>query len=109
MNLDDLGDFPRSPPYFGYNSAGSENPIFCVFFGFRDLYGLKLTRDISRINIFQIMMIREFETKQTEPGGGIEPRWRAHPLGAPLGRLGLLVLPRPPTRVYVGSLDLKTL
>ena len=31
MNLDDLGDFPRSPPYFGYNSAGSENPVLCIF------------------------------------------------------------------------------
>ena len=30
MNLDDLGDFPRSPPYFGYNSAGSENPVLCI-------------------------------------------------------------------------------
>ena len=31
MNLDDLGDFPRSPPYFGYNSAGPENPVLCIF------------------------------------------------------------------------------
>ena len=31
MNLDDLGDFPRSPPYFGYNSAWSENPVLCIF------------------------------------------------------------------------------
>ena len=31
MNLDDLGDFPRSPPYFGYNSVGSENPVLCIF------------------------------------------------------------------------------
>ena len=53
MNLDDFGDFPRSPPYFGYNSAGPENPVF-VFYCFRDLYGLELIEDFSSINIFQI-------------------------------------------------------
>src|SRR4051794_8403640 len=31
MNLDDLGDFLKSPPYFGYNSAGSENPVLSIF------------------------------------------------------------------------------
>ena len=31
MNLDDLGDFPRGSPYFGYNSAWSENPVLCIF------------------------------------------------------------------------------
>ena len=31
MYLDDFGDFPRSPPYFGYNSAGQENPVLCIF------------------------------------------------------------------------------
>ena len=31
MNLDDFGDFTRSPPYFGYNSAGQENPVLCIF------------------------------------------------------------------------------
>ena len=62
MNLDDFGDFPRSPPYFGYNSAGPENPVF-VFYSFRDLYRLKLTGDFSRIIIFQNMTIQSFETK----------------------------------------------
>ena len=57
MYLDVFGDFPKDPPYFGYISAGHENP-FCVFFRFRDLYGLKLTGDFSRINIFQNMTIR---------------------------------------------------
>ena len=78
MNLDNLGDFPRSPPYFGYNSAGSENP-FCVFYCFRDLYRLKLTEDFSSINNLPNMMDLSFETTQTEPGGGIEHGWRAHP------------------------------
>ena len=31
MYLDVFGDFPRGPPYFGYNSAGQENPILCIF------------------------------------------------------------------------------
>ena len=26
-----LGDFPKDPPYFGYNSAGQENPVLCIF------------------------------------------------------------------------------
>src|SRR3954453_15283019 len=68
MNLDDLGDFPRSPPYFGYNSTGPEIPVF-VIFRFRDLYGLKLTGDFLRINIFQNMTMRDFGTKQKESGG----------------------------------------
>ena len=40
--------------------------LFCVFFSFRDLYGLKLTGDFSRIIIFQDMTIRSFETPQME-------------------------------------------
>ena len=31
MYLDDFGDFPKDPPYFGYNSAGQENPVLCIF------------------------------------------------------------------------------
>ena len=30
MNLDVLGDFLRSPPYLGYNSARQENPVLCI-------------------------------------------------------------------------------
>ena len=51
MNLDVFWDFPKDPPYFGYNSAGRKT-LFCVFSRFRDLYGLKLTRDFWSINIF---------------------------------------------------------
>jgi hypothetical protein len=39
-----LWGFSIDPSYFGYNSAGQENPIF-VFLSFRDLLGLKLTLD----------------------------------------------------------------
>ena len=52
--------------------------LFCVFFSFRDLYGLKLTGDFLRINIFQYMTKLSFEITQTEPGGGKYTRWRAH-------------------------------
>ena len=106
MNLDDLGDFPRSPLILVITQRGQKT-LFCVFLRFRDLYGLKLTGDFSRINIFQNMTIRDFETKQTEPGGGISTRWRAHPLGAPLGGLGLLGPSRPPSKLYGGFRDLK--
>ena len=30
MNLDDFGDFLKSPLYFGFNSAGSEKPCFRI-------------------------------------------------------------------------------
>ena len=56
MYLDVFGDFPMDPPYFGYNSAGQEHPVLCIF-RFRDLYGLKLTGDFLRIIIFQDMTI----------------------------------------------------
>ena len=31
MNLDVFWDFPKDPPYFGYNSAGQETPVLCIF------------------------------------------------------------------------------
>ena len=106
MNLDDFGDFPRSPPYFGYNSAGPENPVF-VFYCFRDLYGLKFTGDFSSINILPIMMELSFETTQTETRGGKEHRWHAHPLGAPpIGLASSSLLSRP-SKVPGGPHDLK--
>ena len=101
MNLDDFGDFPRSPPDFGYNSTGQENPVLCIFFRFRDLYGLKLTGDFSRINIFQNMTIRDFGTKQKEPGGGISTRWRAHPPG----RATMVIGPPGPPQAHFKTLS----
>ena len=35
MYLDVFGDFPKYRPYFGYNSAGQENPVLCIFFLFQ--------------------------------------------------------------------------
>ena len=89
MYLDVFGDFPKDPLYFGYNSAGQETPCFVYFFRFRDLYGLKLTGDFSRIIIFQNMTIRSFGIKQTEPGRGKEQG------GAPTCTLGRLGPPQP--------------
>ena len=31
MYLDVFGDFQKDPPYFGYNSAGQETPVLCIF------------------------------------------------------------------------------
>ena len=31
MNLDDFGDFPRSPPYFGFNSVWQKRPSVSIF------------------------------------------------------------------------------
>ena len=102
-----LGDFSRSPPYFGYNSAGPENPVF-VFYCFRDLYGLKLTGDFSSINILPIMMELSFKTTQMETRGGKEHRWRAHPLGAPPICFASSCIICRPSKVSGGPLDLKT-
>ena len=85
-----------------------QKTLYCVFFGFRDLYGLKLTGDFSRIIIFQNMTIRSFGIKQTEPGRGKEQGWRAHPLDAPPVLLATSGLPSSPSKVPEGSLDLKT-
>ena len=82
--------------------------FFCVFFRFRDLYGLKLTGDFSRIIIFQYMTKHSFEITQTELGRGKEDRWRAHPLGAPPMLLGTPGLLSRPSKAPEGSLDLKT-
>ena len=56
-------------PFILVITLQDRKPLFCVFFSFRDLYGLKLTGDFSRINIFQYMTIRSIEMKQTESGG----------------------------------------
>ena len=64
--------------------------LFCVFYCFRDLYGLKLTGDFSRIIIFQILMDLSFETTQTESGGRKEQGWRIHPPGHATCTLRLL-------------------
>ena len=55
--------------------------LFCAFFRFRDLYGLKLTGDFSRIIIFQNMTIRSFEITQTESRTEKGTRWHAPPPG----------------------------
>ena len=89
MNLDDFGDFPRSSPYFGFNSAGPENPVF-VFYCFRDLYGLKLPGDFSRIIIFGNMTELSFGIMQTEPGGGKSLGGAPTPPGRATWCLGLL-------------------
>ena len=31
MYLDIFGYFPKDPLYFGYNSAGQETPVLCIF------------------------------------------------------------------------------
>ena len=81
--------------------------LFCVFFSFRDLYGLKLTGDFSRINIFQYMTKLSFEITQTESRRGKEYRWHAHPPGTPPMLLGSSSLLSRPSKVPGGPYDLK--
>ena len=80
MNLDVFGDFPKDPPYFGYNFVDRKT-LFCVFSRFRDLYGLKLTGDFSRIIIFRNMTKLSFGITQTESRRRKEQGWRAPPPG----------------------------
>ena len=82
--------------------------LFCVFFSFRDLYGLKLIGDFSRNIIFQYMTKLGFETTQTEPGRRKGPRWLAHPLGAPPMLFASSSLLSRPSKAPEGSRDLKT-
>ena len=82
--------------------------LFCVFFSFRDLYGLKLTGDFSRIIIFQYMTKHSCEITQTETRRGKEDRWCAHPLGAPPMLLEPSGLLSRPSKAPDGSLELKT-
>ena len=81
--------------------------MFCVFFHFRDLYGLKLTGDFLRIIIFQDMTIPSFETRQIESRRRKEDRWCAHPLGAPPMLFSPSEHPSRPVKAPEGSLDLK--
>ena len=78
MYLDVFGDFPRSPPYFGYNSAGQENHVLCILL-FQGPIRSQIDRGFLRIIIFQILTKLSFETTQMEPGGGKYHGWRAHP------------------------------
>ena len=85
-----------------------QKTLFCVFYCFRDLYGLKLTGDFSSINILPSMMDLSFETTQTETRSGKETRWRAHPLGAPPMLLATSCIISRPSKLPDSSLDLKT-
>ena len=78
MYLDVFGDFPNDPLILVI-TLQDRKTLFCVFYCFRDLYGLKLTGDFSRIIIFQYMTKLSFETTQTEQGGRKEQGWCAHP------------------------------
>ena len=102
-----LGIFQRIPLILVI-TLQDRKPLFCVFFSFRDLYGLKLTGDFSWIIIFQDMTIPSFEIMQMELGGGKEDRWRAHPLGVPPMLLAASGLLGRPSKALEGSLDLKT-
>ena len=94
MNLDDLGDFPRSPPYFGYNSAGPENPVLCIF-----MFQGPIRTQIDRV-FFEDQYFPNYDDtklwKQANGAGkGIEYRWCAHPPGRATCALGPLGSPQP--------------
>ena len=95
-------------PFILVITLQDRKPLFCVFFSFRDLYGLKLTGDFSRIIIFQNMTVQSFEITQTESRRRKEDRWRAHHLGAPPMLFSPSEHPSRPVKAPEGSLDLKT-
>ena len=73
-----LGIFQRIPLILVI-TLQDRKPLFCVFFRFRDLYGLKLTGDFSWIIIFQYMTKLSFEITQMKIRRRKEPGWCAPP------------------------------
>jgi hypothetical protein len=63
-----LWGFSIDPPYFGYNSAGQENPVLHIFI-FRDLPGLKLTHDFWSVNILSREAPKEEEVNEMRTRG----------------------------------------
>ena len=102
-----LGISLRVPFILVLTLQGQKSPVF-VFYCFRDLYGLKLPGDFSRIIIFGNMTELSFGITQTEPGGGKDPGWRAHPLGAPPMLFASSCIISRPLKFPDGPLDLKT-
>ena len=78
MDLDDLGDFPRSPPYFGYNSAGSENPVLCIFW-FQGPIRTQIDRGFFEDQYFPKYDDTRLWNEANRARRGIGTRWRAHP------------------------------
>ena len=98
MNLDDLGDFPRSPPYFGYNSAGPENPVLCIL-----LFQDSNWPGIFRAFIFyQIWWISALKPRKRSHEGGKAPGGAPTPGRATQG-LHLLEPPQPSIKSPRGS------
>ena len=88
-----FGDFPKDPLYFGYNSAGQETPVLCIFsfqgpiqtqidWFFVDYYFLEYD-EVS------------FGITQTEPGRQRWPWWRAPPPGRTTYAIFCLEPPQP--------------
>ena len=82
MNLDDFGDFLKSPLYFGFNSAGSEKPCFRIL-----LFQGPIRTQIA-LGFFEDYYFWKCDGTQlwNHANGarrGKEPGWHAHPLGAP--------------------------
>ena len=82
MNLDDFGDFLRSPPYFGFNSVGSEKPCFRIL-----LFKGPIQTQIDRRFFEDYYFPNYDDTKLWNQANGVGKReragWRAHPPGAP--------------------------
>jgi hypothetical protein len=77
-----LWGFSVDPPYFGYNSAGQENPVLRIF-AFQDLPKLKLTWDFLGINILPREAPGGEEVNETRPGGQTGTMARAPSQAAP--------------------------
>ena len=67
MFLDDFGDFPKSLIYFGYNSAGQETPVLCIF-SFQGPIRTQIDRGFFVDYYFPEYDELSFGITQTEPG-----------------------------------------
>ena len=107
MNLDDFGDFLKSPPYFGFNSAGPEKPCFRILL-FQGPIRTQIDRGFFEDHYFPNMKDLSFETTQTELWRGKAPGGVPTPLGAPPIVFASSSIISRPSKVPDGPLDLKT-
>jgi hypothetical protein len=99
-------DFSVDPPYFGYNSAGQENPILRL--SFMDLPGLKLTWDFWSVNILSRETPKEEEVNKTRPRGRTSTGGMGPLSGTPPMLVGASSLRYHPSSSPDAHLELKT-
>ena len=108
MYLDVFGDFPTDPLYFGYNSAGQETPVLCIFFVSGTYTDSNWPRIFRRSLFSKIWRYEALESSKRSWEEGKSRGGALTPLGAPPVLLAASGLHNRPSKAPEGSLDLKT-